>query len=143
MRKIIIFFNLSVFLTGCATLSNRDKTLLSMGGAAVVGSLIGLATTPNDGTSRAMHSLYFGAIGASLAGVSGLYVFDDQKKNDLLKNQIDAQQKQINAIRDDGGNSSPILIHETNAPLGRDIPPVQNFLRPEPSDFHDGIHLIS
>jgi len=106
---------------GCAT-TNRTKTLLLMAGLGAASAGVGYSVAPRDERPE-MHALYWGAAGAAVAGVAGLFLFDEQKRADELERQATVMRKELDAFRDEGGAShEPRLLYETSAPFGRDIP---------------------
>ncbi len=116
---------------GCAT-TNRTKTLLLMAGLGAASAGVGYSVAPRDERPE-MHALYWGAAGAAVAGVAGLFLFDEQKRSEELERQATVMRKELDAFRDEGSTAShgPQLLYETNAPFGRDIPgEYQGLVRP-------------
>lgn len=117
--------------SGCATMSNRTKTLLFMGGIGVAAASVGYVVAPQD-TRPEMSAAYFGAVGAAAAGAAGLFIFDEQKRADELERQNEVMRKELSAFREEGGSSrEPQLLYETSAPFGKEIPTeYQGLVRP-------------
>ena len=53
---------LLILSQGCSTLSNREKTLLQMASAGIVGGIIGSSLTP-QGENQAAHAAMWAGIG--------------------------------------------------------------------------------
>jgi hypothetical protein len=128
---VLAILSLVVTASGCAT-TNRTKTLLLMTGVGAVAAGVGYSVAPRDERPE-MHALYWGAAGAAVAGVAGLFLFDEQKRSEELERQATVMKKELDAFRDEGSTAShgPQLLYETNAPFGRDIPgEYQGLVRP-------------
>lgn len=124
MKKLMAVMIVGSLLmqTGCATMSNRTKTLLLMGGVGVAAAAAGYAVAPSD-TRPEMSAAYFGAVGAAVGGAAGLFIFDEQKRSEDLERENGAMRKELAAFRDEGGSSKePQLLYETTAPFGKEIP---------------------
>ena len=78
--------------TGCATLSNRAKTILLMVGAGSVGATVGALTAPAD-ENKAAHGLMWGGASAAVAGASGLFLFDSESD----KEKLSAENRRLSA----------------------------------------------
>lgn len=134
VRQGVAFFAIAALVAsagGCAT-TNRTKTLLLMTGVGAAAAGVGYSVAPRDERPE-MHALYWGAAGAAVAGVAGLFLFDEQKRSEELERQAAVMRKELDAFRDEGGGAShePRLLYETTAPFGRDIPEeYQSLVRP-------------
>lgn len=118
----LLLMTLLLLETGCATMSNRTKTLLLMGGVGAAAAAAGCAVAPAD-TRPEMSAAYFGAVGAAVAGAAGLFIFDEQKRADELERENSVMRKELAAFRDEGGTTQePQLLYETTAPFGKDMP---------------------
>lgn len=134
VRKRVVavaIVSLLVGAGGCAT-TNRTKALLLMSGVGAAAAGVGYSIAPRDEKPE-MHALCWGAAGAAVAGVVGLFIFDEQKRSEELERQAVVMRKELDAFRDEGGGAShePRLLYETNAPFGREIPgEYQSLVRP-------------
>ena len=126
----VVALGLLPTFTGCATLSNRAKTLLLMGGVGMASASLGYALAPSDARPE-MSATYFGAVGAAIAGVVGLFVFDEEKRSGELDRQNAVIKKELEAYRDEGGSHEPELLYDGSAPFGKEIPTeYQGLVRP-------------
>jgi hypothetical protein len=103
--KIFNFIILLSFLSGCATMTNTQKTLSEMAGAALVGGIVGSIASPKDDNSTANAALGAG-VAAAVMAVIGLYINNDQEKLDLQARQVDALHREIEVA--EHGHSTPI-----------------------------------
>lgn len=111
-----------LIFSGCATLSNRQKTLLTMLGAGVVAGTAGAMLAPSDEKPLG-HAALWGGVAAATTGAIGLFVFDEQKRSEEFQRENSVMRKEISAFRDEGSSShEPTLLYETNAPFGKEIP---------------------
>lgn len=110
MKKITIL--ISIFLTsGCATMTNTQKTLFEMAGVGIVAGVAGAIMSPKDENSVA-HAALWGGLAAAGAGAIGLYVNSDQEKLDLQAKQIEALKREVEVA--EHGHSSPIASSSTS-----------------------------
>ena len=114
-------------LSGCASVSNRNKTLLFMGGAFVGGATVGALRAPDD-ESLTLHGALVGGIAAATAGILGLFLFDEQGK------RIEAEQHQASIQKeydDYKKEHEPILLSEGNLGVGAPLPDeVKSLVKP-------------
>jgi hypothetical protein len=87
-HPLVWLVSLVLLSSSCATLSNRDKVLISTATGIVVGGTIGYLTTPNDGTSSAGHAALWAGVGGLATGTTGLFVFDEQKRSAQMEHEI-------------------------------------------------------
>jgi hypothetical protein len=88
------------------------------GGA--VGAAIGAATTP-AGTDTAMHAAYWGLASATTMAITGLFVFDEQKRSEELERKLRVNQKELNALRFGNDETPSDEVVETGT-LSADLP---------------------
>ena len=117
---VVVPLILGVCLAGCAT-TNRTKTLIGMAAGALAGTAVGYATAP-EGTSPTMHSAYWGLAGGTAMAVTGLFVFDEQKRSEELERKLNVAQMELGVLKGEasGGESEP--LYETRAPFGKTVP---------------------
>lgn len=84
--------------SSCSTLSTKEKTLALMGAGAVVGGIVGSATTPQD-ESTIPHAAMWAGIGGAISGVVGLLAFDSDKEMKEKERQIKILQKEVSVMR--------------------------------------------
>ena len=89
-------------IQSCSTLSNREKTLLTMGTGAVVGGIVGSLTSPND-ESEIAHGAMWAGITAASVGVVSLFVFNDDKINIERERQVEVLSHEVAALRGEVG----------------------------------------
>ena len=106
---------------GCASLSNRGKTLLLLGGVGLASGVAGYALSPSE-VKPEMEGAYFSAIGAAVGGIAGLYLFDEEKRSEELLREKGVMQQELDSYRDEGDSRQPELLYETLAPVGKEIP---------------------
>ncbi len=118
-RYAVILVTLT-FSSACAT-TNRGRTLSLMGGVGLAGAAAGYTLSPPSERPE-MHAAFFGALSAALAGLVGLFLFDEQKRSDELERQAGVMRKELDSLREEGSSKEPQLLYETTAPFGKDIP---------------------
>ena len=113
-------------LSGCASLSNREKVLLGATAGIVVGGTIGLLTTPNDGTSKLGHSALWAGVGGVAAGTAGLFIFDVQKRSSELERDIAQFKKELLSC------PQRTLVGEYDVNTSKPLPEhLRQFVKPE------------
>jgi hypothetical protein len=132
MKRAIIAIVVVTLATasGCATMSNRSKTLLFMLGAGAVGAAIGSQTAP-DGTSPVAEAAFLGGLSAAAAGGAGLFIFDEQKRADDIERQNLILKEELGAYRGgtDGEGGGGELTEQGRVNLEGDLPPdLQDFV---------------
>ncbi len=104
--------------TGCASLSNRTKTVLLMASTGVAAGTVGAALTP-PGENPLAHGALWGSVGAASMGLLGLYLFDEQalrrtaeEKNARLERELAAFREELEpellATSQIGASSKPL-----------------------------------
>ena len=115
-----LMLTVSVILTlaanGCATLSNRSKTLLLMGGAAVAAGTIGAMLAPLD-ENQGAHALLWGGSASAIAGVIGLFAFDEEEARRAAEDRSAHLQKELASC---AAESTPELM--ATHPVGLEKP---------------------
>lgn len=66
-------------LSGCASMSNRTKTILTMSGVGLAAGTIGALTAPEEENPLA-HGMLWSASGAAAAGVVSLFLYDSEAR---------------------------------------------------------------
>jgi len=101
MKTAFVLILITATLSGCASMSNRSKTLLSMGLVGGAGATIG-AVTAREGERPIFHAGLWGGLSAAVMGVLGLFIFDEQarsswfeKENALIRNDLDGCKKEL------------------------------------------------
>lgn len=115
--SLILTLLLTELFSGCATLSNREKILISTAAGVVVGGTIGYFTTPKDGSSPIAHAGLGGGLTGLGAAVAGLFVFNEQKKSSELESQINQLKRDL----DDCPNRRKLI--ETYQTNDKPLPP--------------------
>src|SRR5687767_12229341 len=100
-----IAFLLSILATGCAT-TNRGKTIGLMLAGGSAGALYGQSRPEY----QAQNSVMYGALGAAIAAIAGLYIFDEEKRAEDYRKQVLELQ-----LRLDGGYSGANLSAQTSS----------------------------
>lgn len=117
-------FMVTLLLTasGCASMSNRTKTILTMAMAGVVGGTVGALTAPPD-ESIVGHAALWGGSAAAVLGVASLFVFDEHAKSKELERQNTSLKKEIDTYRSQGGaGGTEEIVFESGAQFGKEIP---------------------
>lgn len=104
--KVSILVLLLFFISsGCAT--SRDKRLLSIGAAALVGAAIGSAVAPEN-ERQELHAMYWaGVLGVSAALVSN-YVFDEGEEVAKYKLETEKLRAELDLIQ----NARKVMLKE-------------------------------
>jgi len=104
--------------SGCASMSNRTKTITTMviagAGAGVMGALL----APKE-DSRLPHGLLWGASAAASTGIIGLFVFDEEARRKEAELKADKITKELAAYREE---SAPELVATNRAGLEKPLP---------------------
>lgn len=109
---------MALVLCSCAS-TNHTKTLITMGVMGAGGATVGAITAPIN-ENAAAHALLWGGVAAAVAGAAGMFIFDEEKRSDALLRENETIKKTLDALH--GASQSPVLLYETLAPLGKDIP---------------------
>lgn len=117
--SVVALAAVALGLTSCST--NRGKTLLGMGVAALAGGTLGALTAPQNERAEG-HALMWAGLSSGTAGALGLFVFDEEAKSNELHRQNDVLMKSLNALNGEGDDPSGQLVYESNSPFGKDVP---------------------
>ena len=121
--KVVNLLLSCALLSGCATTSNRTKTLLAMAGAGLAGGGVGYITTP-EGTANEPHAALYGGLAAATAGLIGLFIFDEEKRASHLKNQNEIIKRELDACRGNSGESLANVISSSGElHFNKEVPP--------------------
>jgi len=105
-------------LTSCATLSNRQKTLITMGVAGTAAGILGAQIAP-AGESPLAHGALWGGGATALAAALSLYIFDE----DARRREADAKairlEKELAAFRE---GQEPELVSSNLIGLTKPLP---------------------
>jgi hypothetical protein len=104
---------------GCATLGNRTKTLLLMGGAGVAAGVAGAALAP-AGEHAGMHGLLWGGVAAAGAGGAGLFLFDEEKRRVEAETRAAKLERELKAFSDE---VDPEMVASQVIGLEKPLPP--------------------
>jgi hypothetical protein len=119
MALIFILCNAS---SGCATWSNKEKSIFTTAIAVTGGSVIGYLTTPKDGSSKLGHAALWGGVSGTVAGLSSFYIFDEQKRSEEFERQIRVLKMEIEASRDELTSNNSDLLTEGSSLNGKSLP---------------------
>lgn len=108
-------------ISGCASMSNRTKTLVAMGVAGIAAGTIGGISAPHDEIPWAHAALWAGG-SAAVVGMAGPFVFDEQARSHEYERQLNVAKQEIEAIRWGGGASEEKLIYESSGTQDKAIP---------------------
>jgi len=125
----IFLIGLIFLVSGCATMSNRTKTILAMAAVGVVAGTVGAMSAPAD-ENPVGHGLLWGGLGASSTGALGLWLFDEHKRSSELERESEALKKELSVYRieAEGGRE---LVGEAPAKFVKDLPDsVAGLVRP-------------
>lgn len=121
MKKFIYLSMFSAaLLTGCASMSHKEKTIAAMAGAAIIVGTIDANIGENRHTLDA-HSVAVGATAAAVTGIASLFYFNDEAKQIESERKLQVAEKEIEALRDQAG-LSPKLVSETQSTLDGSLP---------------------
>jgi hypothetical protein len=109
-------------LSGCATMSSRTKTILSMIGVGVVAGTVDANIGENRGSFNS-HSMAVGLGAAAITGVGAMYYFKEEERRIEAERQLEVAKKEISSLR--GEDSGAEAGQELNREFGlrRDLPP--------------------
>lgn len=119
-------------LTGCAHLSNKEKTLIAMAAGVVVGGTVGYLTTPKDGSNPVAHATLFAGVTSAAAGGAGLFIFDESKKTEEALRQAEILKKELDAARETSSSTASQLDSEMPSFAGsKELPKeLQSLVKP-------------
>jgi hypothetical protein len=109
-HRVITVVLMLAMCCGCATMSNRSKTLVGMAAGGVVAGIIGSITAPETDNALA-HGALWGAAGAATMGAVGLFVFDEQKRSSEMERKAILLEKEVNSFRQ--GENDKELVSES------------------------------
>jgi hypothetical protein len=104
MKQRSYFCSLLIFLSGCSSLNNRDKTLLLMAASGTAGAIVG---AQQDRHKKA-NAVMYGSAAAAVGGAAGLFLFDSQKE----VAERDEKLKQFRELVNTNSWENP-LVHST------------------------------
>lgn len=127
MRCLILII-ISLQMLGCASLSNRSKSVLTSVGVGLVAGTAGAILAPKDEKESA-HFFAWGASATAISAITTQFIFDEKKRSDELQRQNEVLRKEIDAIRlSDSNPSTPVFEASSNE--GKDFPDeVKNMLQ--------------
>jgi multidrug transporter EmrE-like cation transporter len=108
MRLISIILITAFLSSGCATTSNRNKSLGLSFGVGVIGGTIGAANAPAY-ESKGAHFALWGGVSALCTLIASLFIFDSEKEIKKLHLQSDGLKRELDAYRGEGMNDSQLL----------------------------------
>ncbi|OFZ53260.1 MAG: hypothetical protein A2428_11810 [Bdellovibrionales bacterium RIFOXYC1_FULL_54_43] len=108
-------------LSGCASMSNRSKTLVAMGVAGIAAGTLGAMSAP-AGEQPIAHAALWGGGAAAIVGVTGLFIFDEQARSREYERQLNVAKQEIDAIRWGAGANEEKLIFESSGTQDKAIP---------------------
>lgn len=123
--KNLIFISGFLFLSACSTTSNRQKTLALTAAAVGAGYIIGQQKQNNK---EANSLLYAGVLGTT-AAVSGMYIFDEEKRSEEIRAENLKLKTQLDEFDHSMGDSSKYSYNSlfTNTDIPEDV---KNLIRP-------------
>lgn len=104
--------------SGCATMSNRTKTLLLMGGAGIVAGTAGALLAP-AGERPGLHAVLWGGAAAAGAGATGLFLFDEEAKRRDAEVRVAKLEKELGSF---GEESAPELLATNRLGVEKPLP---------------------
>ncbi len=129
MRTLVLFMYI-LTLSGCATMSNRTKTILTSVGAGLVAGTIAANLAPKD-ENPAVHAAVWGGSTAAATAIAGLFVFDEQKRSDELNRKLQIAESELSALRGESSEKEARLIYDSDSAMGRELPnEYRNLVRP-------------
>lgn len=121
MKTISVLICLSLLSSGCATMSNRSKTLLAMVGTGIIAGSIAASKAPDDESSVA-HAAVWGGTTAAVAGAVGLFLFDEQAKSQEAERKLQVAQHELDAFRGESSTDAQHPYAQSDSSLERDLP---------------------
>ncbi len=122
-----IYFSLAAIAlltvsSGCATWSNRTKTIVATIGTGIVVGTVASQFAP-QGEQPVAHAMIWGGPSAAAAGIISLFIFDEEKRSTEFERQMGVLKKELDSLRGEStGSSQPTLLYETSAPFGEAVP---------------------
>ncbi|MEK6706671.1 MAG: hypothetical protein AABZ06_12875 [Bdellovibrionota bacterium] len=115
---IVIAAVILIFASGCATLSNRNKTLMAMGLTGAAAGTVG-AILAADGENKLAHGALWGGVGAATTAALSLFIFDEEAKRKEAELKATKFEKELAAFRDD---NTPELVGSNRIGLEKPLP---------------------
>ena len=112
---------LTLLVSGCASMPNRTKTILTMVGTGLIVGTIAANRAPVDENPGTIGFLW-GGNAAAVAGLVSLYVFDEQHRSEVFEKQLNASQKEVDVFRGEGVGASRAPIFDSESGLERQLP---------------------
>jgi hypothetical protein len=116
--QMIGFCLLASLVSGCATLSNRQKALITMGVAGTTAGVIGVALAP-EGENPVAHGVLWGGGTAAVVGALSLFVFDEEARRKQAETQVTKLERELLAFRE---QTEPELIASSQIGLSKPLP---------------------
>lgn len=109
-RMYCIITILNMFICGCAT-TNRGKTIE----LALAGTAAGAAFGQTRPEYKAQNSALYASMGAAIAAVAGLYIFDEEKRAEEFRTKLLELQTKV----DGSFGASDLLNQQTQKVLSQ------------------------
>ena len=109
---------LLIVTSGCASMSNRTKTITGVVIAGTGAGALGALLAPKE-ENRAMHGVFWGASAAAVSGIAGLFIFDEEARRKEAELKADKITKELAAYREE---SAPELVATNRAGLNKPLP---------------------
>jgi hypothetical protein len=113
VKPVFVLSIFILFLSGCASLSARNKTLLTMAASGTAGAIIGAQQNSHKRENTAL----FATTGAASGAVLGLLVFDPDQEKTELRTKSRALEKELHSFKQ---NST--VVAEGSSTLSAPIP---------------------
>lgn len=120
VRSFVILITASSLFLVCAT--NRAKSLTFMAAVGGAAATAGALSAPPEEQSG-MHAVFWGAVGAAVAGVVGLFVFDEQSRSEELERKLEVSKRELDAFRGEMDGTSQSSLIQSDSALGKNLPP--------------------
>lgn len=109
--------------TGCATLTDRQKTLITMGFVGLAAGVTG-ALVAESSENPLAHGALWGGLGACGAGAFSLFIFDEEVKRERakaarLEKELAAYEKELAAYNEE---INPELLATNHLSLSKPLP---------------------
>ncbi len=103
---------------GCASLTNRQKTLITMGFVGVASGVIG-AGVAGPGENQPAHGALWGGLGAAGSGALSLFIFDEESKRVAAETKATKLEKELSAYN---AETTPELLATSHLGLSKPLP---------------------
>lgn len=114
IRWYITVFLIAAIFSGCASMSNRTKTLVAMGVAGIAAGTAGAMAAPADENALA-HGFLWGGGASALTGAIGMFIFDEQARSREYERELKVAKDELESIRWGAGMNEERLIYESSA----------------------------